>query len=135
MFGFGSNAVRSVPVDERGCMITSELERMVKKAKDGGEVPFYVNSTAGTTVLGSFDPIDEIADVCEREKLWLHIDGSWGGPFVFSEKLKKARLHGCERADSIAITPHKMLGVPLTCSFLLGKDIRQFHKANTLPAG
>lgn len=135
MFGFGSKAVRSVPVDDRGCMIASELAKMVKNARDAGETPFYVNATAGTTVLGSFDPIDAIADVCQREKLWLHVDGSWGGPVVFSEKLRKERLKGCERADSIAITPHKMLGVPLTCSFLLGKDIREFHKANTLPAG
>jgi glutamate decarboxylase len=43
-------------------------------------------------------------------------------------------LNGVEKADSIAINPHKMLGVPVTCSFLLGKDLRKFHKANTLPA-
>jgi len=105
MFGFGSKAVRSVPVDERGCMIASELARMVKEVKEAGEVPFYVNATAGTTVLGSFDPFAEIADICHHENLWLHIDGSWGGPVVFSKKLREKRLRGCERADSIAITP------------------------------
>lgn len=135
MFGFGSAAVRAVPVDVDGRMIPEELDKAVAKAKNDGETPFYVNATAGTTVLGSFDPLDRIADICAKHKLWLHVDGSWGGPVVFSDTLSKERLRGVERADSVAVTPHKMLGVPLTCSFLLGRDLRQFHAANTLPAG
>ncbi len=108
---------------------------MVLESKERGETPFYVNATAGTTVLGSFDPLDEIADVCQRHGLWMHVDGSWGGSVVFNEEIAKERLRGVERADSVAVNPHKMLGVPLTCSFLLGKDMRQFWKAMTLPAG
>jgi nucleolar protein 9 len=134
MFGFGSKAVKSVPVDSRGCMRTDALNEAIEKAKAEGETPFYVNATAGTTVLGSFDPLDEIADVCQKHGLWLHVDGSWGGAIIFSEK-QKHKLKGIERADSVAICPHKMMNVPLTCSLLLGKDLRQFHKAMTLPAG
>jgi len=134
MFGFGSNAVWNVPVDVAGRMIPNELESLVVKARGQGFTPFYVNATAGTTVLGSYDPLNEIADICERHKLWLHIDGSYGGSVVFSDELRKGRLEGSERADSVCISPHKMLGVPVTCSFLLGKDLRQFHKAMTLPA-
>ncbi|KAK4904664.1 hypothetical protein LTR28_000909 [Elasticomyces elasticus] len=115
-------------------MIPSALDAAIKTAKEAGETPFYVNATAGTTVLGSYDPIPEIADVCQEHGLWLHIDGSWGGPVVFSET-QRWRVRGAERADSIGVTPHKMLGVPLTCSFLLGRDMRQFQKAMTLPAG
>ncbi|KAF2144545.1 uncharacterized protein K452DRAFT_349637 [Aplosporella prunicola CBS 121167] len=135
MFGFGSKAVRSVPVLADGRMNVEELEKMVNAAKQAGETPFYVNATAGTTVMGSYDPIDDIANVCERHSLWLHVDGSWGGPVAFNAELRKDRLKGVERADSIAVTPHKMLSVPVTCSFLLGKDMRQFWKAMTLPAG
>jgi glutamate decarboxylase len=135
MLGFGSNNVVSVPVDDDGRMISAELQRLITETRQHGGTPFYVNATAGTTVLGSFDPFDGIADVCAREGLWMHVDGSWGGSVVFSERLRQGRLDGVERANSIAINPHKMLGVPLTCSFLLGKDMRQFHKANTLPAG
>lgn len=135
MFGFGSKAVKPIPVDSYGQMIPSLLEKAIEEAKTSGEIPFYVNATAGTTVLGSYDPIDQIADICQKHHLWLHVDGSWGGPVVFSEKLRQNRLKGVERADSVGITPHKMLGVPMTCSFLVGKDIRQFHAANTLPAG
>ncbi|GAB7352162.1 hypothetical protein MBLNU459_g2645t2 [Dothideomycetes sp. NU459] len=134
MFGFGSGAVRSVGVDAAGRMRVDLLDEAVEQAKKAGEVPFYVNATAGTTVLGSYDPIGEIADVCAKHSLWLHVDGSWGGPVVFSPT-HRSKVHGIEKADSVGVTPHKMLGVPMTCSFLLGKDMRQFQKAMTLPAG
>lgn len=135
MHGFGSKAVRSVAVDSRGQMIPEELQRLVEDAIQKGEEPFYVNCTAGTTVLGSFDPIHPLADICKKYRMWMHVDGAWGGAVVFSDKLRKGRIDGIERADSIAFNPHKLLGVPLTCSFLLGKDMRQFWKAMTLPAG
>jgi glutamate decarboxylase len=135
MFGFGSDAVKSVPVDAAGCMRPDALDAMVEAAEREGETPFFVNATAGTTVLGSFDPLDAIADVCARHGLWLHVDGSWGGSVVFNAELKASRLKGIERADTVVITPHKMLGVPMTCSFLIGRDLRQFWSAMTLPAG
>ncbi|KUL90470.1 hypothetical protein ZTR_00125 [Talaromyces verruculosus] len=134
MLGLGSNAVWGVPIDKQGRMIPSELEKLVEKAKAEGRTPFYVNATAGTTVLGSFDPFHEAAAICQKHNLWFHIDGSWGGSFIFSAR-HKHKLSGAEKANSIAINPHKMLGVPVTCSFLLAADIRQFHRANTLPAG
>ncbi|TAQ85523.1 hypothetical protein B7494_g6140 [Chlorociboria aeruginascens] len=134
MCGLGTNNVISVPVDSKGQMIPAELEDMVKKCKSEGKVPFYVNATAGTTVLGSYDPFDPISKICKAYSLWLHIDASWGGPAIFSST-QKHKLHGASLADSLAVNPHKMMGVPLTCSFLLGPDLRTFHKANTLPAG
>ena len=133
MLGFGSTAVVSVPVDADGRMMPSELDSLVKKAKSEGKTPFYVNATAGTTVLGSYDPFEAISDICKAQNLWLHIDASWGGPAIFSST-HKHKLDGSDRADSIAMNPHKMMAVPLTCSFLLGADMRKFHKANTLPA-
>lgn len=134
MLGFGSNAVRSIPVDDAGRMKTDALEQAVVSAVTSGEVPFYVNATAGTTVIGSFDPLEEISAICKRHSLWLHVDGSWGGPVIFS-KTHSYKLQGSQLADSIALCPHKMLNIPLTCTYLLGKDLRQFHKAMTLPAG
>ncbi|ORY22432.1 pyridoxal phosphate-dependent transferase [Naematelia encephala] len=136
MFGFGSSAVRCVPVNPQdGRMDSRQLREMVLKSKEDGEVPFYVNATAGTTVMGSYDPFDEIADICQEFGMWLHIDGSWGGCIVFNQEISSDRLKGAHRADSIAVTPHKMLGVPMTCSYLLGKDMTRFWKAMTLPAG
>ncbi|KAJ5155617.1 hypothetical protein N7492_008420 [Penicillium capsulatum] len=134
MLGFGSSAVWAVPIDKQGRMIPSELEKLVQKAQGEGRTPFYVNATAGTTVMGSFDSFHDIAAICQKYNLWFHIDGSWGGSFVFSQR-QRQKLSGAEKANSIAINPHKMLGVPVTCSFLLAADMRQFHRANTLPAG
>lgn len=135
MFGFGSDSIISVPVDEAGRMIPEELSKLVIQSKKDGKTPFYVNATAGTTVMGSFDPFNAIADICEEHGLWMHVDGSWGGPVVFNAEVAKVRLDGVERANSLVMCPHKMLGVPVTASFLVGKDIRQFWKALTLPAG
>jgi len=131
--GLGSAAARSVPVDQSGRMIVRELEIAISKARTEGYTPFFVNATAGTTVLGSYDPMTEIASVCKKEGLWFHVDASWGGGVAFSDK-HKHKLQGSELADSIAFNPHKMLNIPVTCSFLLAKDLKQFWKSNTLPA-
>lgn len=85
--------------------------------------------------MGSYDPIPPLSAISKRENLWLHIDGSWGGAIIFSPSLRSTRIPGIELADSVAITPHKMLGVPVTCSFLLGPDISLFHKASSIDAG
>lgn len=134
MCGLGSAAAWSVQVDEKGCMIPSDLERLIQLAKSQNKTPLFVNATAGTTVLGSYDPFPQLSEICKKYNLWLHIDGSWGGPVIFSPT-HASKMHGSELADSIAVNPHKMLGTPLTCSFLLGPDLRKFHAANTLPAG
>ncbi|KAL9634818.1 MAG: hypothetical protein Q9204_002857 [Flavoplaca sp. TL-2023a] len=135
MLGFGSDAVWSVPTSPKtGRMDPSALTSLISKAEFENKTPFYVNATAGTTVLGSYDPIRAISKICREKKLWLHVDASWGGPAILSPSLAKEKLDGTHLVDSIAINPHQMMGVPMTCSFLLGADLRQFHKANTLPA-
>ncbi|KAI9662169.1 MAG: hypothetical protein M1831_002865 [Alyxoria varia] len=131
--GLGSEAVWNVPVDPAGRLDPAELEILVAKAKDQGRVPFFCNATAGTTVLGSFDPIKEIAVICKKHGIWLHVDASWGGPAIFSPALKY-KLEGTEDADSVTVSPHKMMGVPIACSFLLGQDLRKFQRSNTLRA-
>ncbi|KAF1935282.1 glutamate decarboxylase-like protein 1 [Clathrospora elynae] len=135
LFGLGSANVISVPVDASGCMVPSAFETLVHESKERGEVPFFLNATAGTTVHGSFDPFPALAAICKKQNMWFHIDASWGGSVVFSPQHAADRLHGAEHADSIALNPHKMLGVPMTCSFLLGRDMNTFHRALTLPAG
>ncbi|KAL2163421.1 hypothetical protein VTH06DRAFT_5478 [Thermothelomyces fergusii] len=132
--GLGSSAVWTVPVDGEGRMDPSALRSLVERAKAEGKTPLYVNATAGTTVLGSYDPFPEIAAVCAEFNLWLHIDASWGGPAIFSPT-HRHKLAGSHLANSLTINPHKMMNVPVTCSFLLGPDMAVFHRANTLPAG
>ncbi|XP_042279589.1 acidic amino acid decarboxylase GADL1-like [Thunnus maccoyii] len=102
-------------------MIPSALEELIKAAKSEGALPFMVNATAGTTVLGAFDPIEEIADICEKHDLWLHVDACWGGAALMSKKHKHL-LKGIHRANSVAWNPHKMLMACLQCSALLVRD-------------
>ncbi|KJR87446.1 glutamate decarboxylase [Sporothrix schenckii 1099-18] len=132
--GLGSGAVWTVPVDAEGRMVPSALEARIVEASAAGMTPMYVNATAGTTVMGSYDPFEAISVICKAHGLWLHIDASWGGPAIFSAT-HRHKLAGSHLADSLTVNPHKMMNVPVTCSFLLGPDLRTFHRANTLPAG
>jgi len=134
MLGFGSSAIWPVAVDsETGRMNPAALSSLILKAKREGYTPFFLNATARTTVLGSYDPFPELSKICQEHNIWLHIDASWGGPVIFSPT-QKHKLNGCHLANSIAINPHKMMGVPVTCSFLLSPDVRQFHTSNTSSA-
>ncbi|KAG7794623.1 hypothetical protein KL929_004691 [Ogataea haglerorum] len=133
LLGLGANSVFKIPVDKKGRMLVSELEKTIQETKNKGYTPLYVNATAGTTVFGSFDPFEDIAPVAKNYGLWFHIDGSWGGNAIFSTN-KAGLLAGSHLADSITSNPHKMLGVPTTCSFLLVPNDRVFTQANSLSA-
>ncbi|XP_029442316.1 acidic amino acid decarboxylase GADL1 isoform X2 [Rhinatrema bivittatum] len=130
--GIGTQNVYFVKADDRGKMIPEELEKQIQRAKQEGAAPFLVCATAGTTVLGAFDPLDEIASICEHHGLWFHVDASWGGAALLSRKHRKL-LHGIHRADSVAWNPHKMLMAGIQCCALLVKDntdlLRRCHAA------
>ncbi|XP_037532395.1 acidic amino acid decarboxylase GADL1 [Nematolebias whitei] len=121
LLGFGTKNVYMVPSDDRGKMIPSALEEKIHLAQSEGAVPFFVNATAGTTVFGAFDPIDEIASICEKHNLWLHVDACWGGAVLMSKKHKHL-LKGIQRVNSVAWNPHKMLMATLQCSAFLVRD-------------
>ena len=116
--GIGTDNLLPVPVDAQGRMRASELERLIESAKERGFTPLCCAATAGTTILGAFDPINDIADVCERHSLWLHVDAAWGGGAMMSKK-HRTKLKGVERADSVTWDTHKMLGTGLVSSFIL----------------
>lgn len=133
LLGLGAENVFKVNVYEDGVMDVQELEAIIEKTKADGYTPLYVNATAGTTVFGSYDPFVEISKIAKKHNIHFHIDGSWGGNVIFSEKYKN-RLNGCQYADSITVNPHKMLGIPNTCSFLLLPDVSNFQTAMSLKA-
>lgn len=124
--GIGRNNVRYIDSDAKGKMIPSKLEEQIKIDIQDGLTPIFVNATAGTTVLGAFDSIDEIATITEKYNIWLHIDGAYCGSVMFSET-KKHLLKGVERSNSFSYNAHKMIGTPLTCSILLVNDKKQLH--------
>ncbi|WP_299136125.1 pyridoxal-dependent decarboxylase [uncultured Tenacibaculum sp.] len=124
--GIGRNNIRYIKADSKGRMIPELLEEQIIKDINKGFIPTYVNATAGTTVLGAFDPIDDIANITEKYKMWLHVDGAYCGSVIFSEKYKHL-LKGVERSNSFSYNAHKMLGTPLTCSIILVNDKRQLY--------
>ncbi len=124
--GIGRNNLRYIAADSEGRMIPEKLEAQIIKDLKEGLIPTYVNVTVGTTVLGAFDPIDKIADITEKHKIWLHVDGAYCGAAIFSKKYKHL-LKGMERSDSFSYNAHKMLGTPLTCSIILVKDKKHLY--------
>ncbi len=116
--GFGRDNVRVIASDDKGKMRTDLLEQEIQKDLEEGYLPFYINATAGTTVLGSFDDLNAIAEIRDRYQLWLHIDAAYGGAVIFSSKYKHL-ISGANKADSFSINAHKMLGTPITCSIIL----------------
>lgn len=133
LLGLGSRSVFKVDINDDGSMDTKNLAESIEKAKKGGFEPLFINATAGTTVFGSFDNLEEVAAIAKKFNVWFHIDGSWGGNVIFSENYKD-RLKGCHLANSITANPHKMLGTPTTCSFLLLPEVSNFQTANSLSA-
>ncbi|KAL9553697.1 hypothetical protein MBANPS3_003174 [Mucor bainieri] len=138
VMGLGTDNIVKVPVDDIGRMQVDELERLLLLSIDKGETPFFINATAGTTVLGAFDPIRKISALAKKYNCWLHVDGSWGGTAVFSDKVRAERdwFDGSELADTFTLNPHKLLGVPLQCSMLITPHQGHllFAKANSLRA-
>jgi glutamate/tyrosine decarboxylase-like PLP-dependent enzyme len=122
--GVGRDNIRYIKADDQGRMLVSDLEEQVKKDIEKGYAPFYINATASTTVLGAFDPIEEISKIAKKYKIWLHVDGAFGGSVIFSKKYKHL-IKGVEEADSFSFNPHKLLGTPLATSIIIAK--RQKH--------
>ncbi|XP_043501551.1 cysteine sulfinic acid decarboxylase-like [Polistes fuscatus] len=119
-----------VKTDDLGRMSIDDLKTSIRQEQEKGSSLFMVFATAGTTVLGAFDPLIEIADICQDLKMWLHVDAAWGGGLIFSKK-HSGLLRGIERADSILFNPHKLLAVPQQCSLLLTKHNDILTKAHS----
>jgi glutamate/tyrosine decarboxylase-like PLP-dependent enzyme len=127
--GLGSDNLVDVETDSQGRMLPKALESAVLQAKENGGLPFFVGSTAGTTVIGAYDPFEDIQEVCERHGLWHHVDACWGGSAMLSEKHRHL-MSGVERADSLAWNPHKMMGSTLQCSTFVTRHAGILAKTN-----
>jgi glutamate decarboxylase len=130
VLGIGMDNVVKIKTDGRGKMIVDDLRSKIKESIEQGDQPFFVNATSGTTVLGAYDPINKIADICEEFKVWMHVDASWGGGCLVSSKHRHL-MEGCSRADSMTWNPHKLLNCLQQCSFLLVKEKGWLMKANS----
>lgn len=124
--GVGREHVRYIEANENGQMHPEKLEAKIIEDLANGFHPFFVNATAGTTVLGAFDNIPALSRICKKYKLWLHVDGAYCGGVIFSKKYKHL-VAGLERTDSFSFNAHKMLGTPLTCSILVTQHKKHLY--------
>ncbi|MEM8710229.1 MAG: GNAT family N-acetyltransferase, partial [Planctomycetota bacterium] len=127
--GILPSRVIKVPTRGRGALDPDALRDRIRQDREEGLRPTVVVATAGTTGTGAIDPVEAIADICEAENLWLHVDACYGGAAVLLEELQGS-FKGVERADSVAIDPHKWLFVPMVAGVILcrhpGLDLETF---------
>jgi aromatic-L-amino-acid decarboxylase len=119
--GIEPENVIALPVLGRGEMDVSQLAEQLRRDRQLGKLPMAVVATAGTTGTGAIDPIAEIAEICAQESVWLHVDACYGGALALVPE-QRGRLAGVEKADSIAVDPHKWFFIPVTAGLLLVRE-------------
>ncbi len=119
--GIGSDALRLIPADTRQRIDLDALQEAIDADRRAGFTPFLVVGTAGTVDTGAIDPLDALAGICRRERLWFHIDGACGALAMLAPDLAP-RLKGIECADSLAFDFHKWGQAPYDAGFILVRD-------------
>lgn len=121
LLGLGRRQLRVVPVDDAFRLDVTALRAMLTADLAAGLRPFCIAASAGTVNTGAIDPLAAIADVAAEHGLWFHVDGAYGALAALAESAAPA-LAGVDRADSLALDPHKWLGVPVDCGAVLLRD-------------
>jgi glutamate/tyrosine decarboxylase-like PLP-dependent enzyme len=120
ILGIGSSNLIRVATGNDGRMQAETLETAIQQSIQRGEKPFFIGATCATTLLGSYDPLDDLAEIAQKYDMWLHADGSFGGSVLLSDKHRKL-MRGIEKTDSFGWNPHKLMNIPLVCSVFLVK--------------
>lgn len=126
--GMGSRSIRKVPIDASRRMDVAALEALITADIAAGVIPVAVIATAGTTLSGAVDPLDAIADVCQRHDVWMHVDGAYGLPAAASTHTA-AEFRGLDRADSVTVDVHKWLGLQKSCSLFMTRHANMLIQA------
>jgi aromatic-L-amino-acid decarboxylase len=129
--GLGQRGLRKIQTDSEFRMDTKALAAAIEEDKQIGVVPFCVVATVGTTSTSSIDPVAEIVPICERNAMWLHVDAAYAGSAAVVPELRHI-LNGCERADSLAVNPHKWLFTPFDLSVLYCRQMDLLRRAFSL---
>jgi aromatic-L-amino-acid decarboxylase len=129
--GIGQRGVRKIASDAEFRMEVAALRSAIVEDRAAGWLPFCVVATVGTTSTTSSDPVPEIADICEAEGMWLHVDAAYAGSAAVAPEFRYL-LAGCERADSFVVNPHKWMFTPVDCSVLFVKSPQTLKRAFSL---
>lgn len=132
--GIFHDRVRVIPTDQDFRMRPDALAEAIAEDRRRGMRPFMVASSAGTTNTGAVDPLDAIADLCQRQGLWHHVDGAYGAFFHACPELRSL-LQGLPRADSLTLDPHKGMFLPYGTGALLVRDGRALREVHSATAG
>ena len=131
ILGAGQEGVRKISSDAEFKMSAQALAAAIEEDRKNGWLPFAVIATVGTTSTTSIDPVPAIADICQRENIWLHVDGAYGGSAAIMPEMRYI-LDGCSRADSFVTNPHKWLFTPMDCSVLFTRHVDTLKQAFSL---
>lgn len=131
--GLRADQVHTVAHDARFRMDVDDLTTKIAEDRAAGRVPFLIVANAGCTPVGAVDPLRALAALRDREGLWLHVDGAYGGAFAMTERGRRV-LEGLGEADSITLDPHKGLFLPYGTGAVLVRDRATLQRAFTVPA-
>ncbi|WP_392541985.1 pyridoxal phosphate-dependent decarboxylase family protein [Oryzobacter telluris] len=120
LLGLGASALRQVPVDDDFRLDLGALRSAIDADRAAGIEPLAVVASAGTVNTGAVDDLEAVADLCEREGLWFHVDGAIGGFLGLSSHA--ATVRGLERADSLALDLHKWMQAPIDVGLVLVRE-------------
>jgi len=121
ILGLGSRQIVRVGLDELGRMDPRRLDEELARLRAHAQPIVAVVACACATPTGAFDPLEDIAGVCRRHEVWLHVDAAHGGAAVLSDRHRRL-IAGLERADSVVLDAHKMLFMPALCAFVFYRD-------------
>jgi aromatic-L-amino-acid decarboxylase len=119
--GIGLGHMRNVPIDANFAMRADQLQLMIEADINAGLTPFFVCASRGTTSSTAFDPTPEIAPICRRHNLWLHVDAAMSGIAALVPEYRWVN-DGLESADSYCTNPHKWMGVNFDCDLFWTAD-------------
>ena len=121
LLGLGAAGVHVIPTHNDLTIHVEALRAAIVADRVAGKQPFCIVASAGTVNTGAIDPLNTLADLCEQEQLWLHVDGAYGAVGVLDKRLAE-RYRGMERAQSLALDPHKWLSIPYECGCAIVRD-------------
>jgi glutamate/tyrosine decarboxylase-like PLP-dependent enzyme len=133
ILGLHQMVFRTIPADEFHRMNLSELKLQIETDKAEGLTPSILIGSAGTTDTGAVDPLDEMAGIAKRNKLWFHVDAAYGGFFILTDTAKD-KFKGIEKADSVITDPHKGMFLPYGIGAVLVKNAEAVFESNRITA-
>lgn len=123
LLGFKPDHLEKISSDDAYRLDLNSLRGKIARDRTAGKRPFCIIANAGTTNTGAVDPLNDLAEICRQENLWLHVDSAYGAAAMLTQRGRDL-MRGIERADTLALDPHKWLFQPYECGVILVREAR-----------